>query len=151
MAERTISPGIFTSEKDLSYLPTGIAELGAAIVGPTLKGPAFIPTVIESQTEFETVFGPSYEKYYTPATVQAYLKSAGTVTVVRVLGLGGYIATSPIVLEVSESVAAILAQTKENATTTFEESIGVGTVAAFALIVSGTDIKTTYSCSLDDS
>ena len=149
--ERVISPGIFTSEKDLSFLPTAIQQLGAAIVGPTVKGPAFVPTIVESQTEFTTIFGPSYEKYYTPATIKSYLKSAGTVTVVRVLGLGGYIATSPIVLEVSGSTAAILAQTKENASTALNFSIGVGTVNAFSIIVSGSGINTTYSCSLNDA
>ena len=46
MAERIVSPGVFTNEKDLSFLPAGIAAIGAAIVGPTLKGPAFVPTVV---------------------------------------------------------------------------------------------------------
>ena len=39
MAERIVSPGVFTREKDLSFLPQGITEIGAAIVGPTKKVP----------------------------------------------------------------------------------------------------------------
>ena len=48
MAERIVSPGVFTREKDLSFLPQGISEIGAAIIGPTVKGPAFVPTQISS-------------------------------------------------------------------------------------------------------
>ena len=35
MAESIISPGVFTEERDLSFLPQGIAGIGAALVGPT--------------------------------------------------------------------------------------------------------------------
>ena len=48
MAERIVSPGVFTSEKDLSFLPQGVADIGAAIIGPTVKGPAFTPTVLNT-------------------------------------------------------------------------------------------------------
>ena len=52
MAERIVSPGVFTREKDLSFLPAGIGEIGAAIIGPTRKGPSFIPTVVSNFAEF---------------------------------------------------------------------------------------------------
>ena len=90
MAERIVSPGVFTRERDLSFLPQGISEIGAAIIGPTEKGPAFTPTQISNFQEFEEVFGNLNPKFYVPYTVEAYLRSAGTVTVVRVLGIGGY-------------------------------------------------------------
>ena len=92
MAERIVSPGVFTRERDLSFLPQGIAEIGAAIIGPTKKGPAFVPTLISNFQEFEEMFGTLDKRFYTPYTVQQYLRSAGTVTVVRVLGIGGYTA-----------------------------------------------------------
>ena len=50
--QRMISPAVFTRENDLSFLPEGIAEIGAAFVGPTLKGPAFRPVIVESQEQF---------------------------------------------------------------------------------------------------
>jgi hypothetical protein len=90
MAERIVSPGVFTRERDLSFLPTGIAAIGAAIIGPTLKGPAFVPTMIRNFTEFEEMFGSTDTRYYTPYAVEQYLRSAGTVTVVRVLNVDGY-------------------------------------------------------------
>ena len=90
MAERIVSPGVFTREKDLSFLPQGISEIGAAIIGPTKKGPAFVPTQISSFGEFQNVFGDVDSRFYVPMTVQEYLKNAPSVTIVRVLGLGGY-------------------------------------------------------------
>ena len=49
MANETIvSPGVFTRENDQSFLPQGIGQIGAAIVGPTMQGPAFVPVVIRN-------------------------------------------------------------------------------------------------------
>ena len=85
MAEQIISPGVFTRENDLSFLPQGVGAIGAAIIGPTEKGPAFVPTVVRSISEFERRFGPLSSETYIPQTVREYLKNAGTVTVCRVL------------------------------------------------------------------
>ena len=90
MAERIVSPGVFTREKDLSFLPQGITEIGAALIGPTQEGPAFVPTIIRNFGEFEDIFGKESQDFYVPFTAKQYLQSAGTVTIVRVLGLGGY-------------------------------------------------------------
>ena len=90
MAERIVSPGVFTRERDLSFLPQAIGEIGAAIIGPTAKGPAFTPTQIRSFSDFEKVFGGTDTKFYVPHTAEQYLRSAGVVTIVRVLGLNGY-------------------------------------------------------------
>ena len=90
MAEQIISPGVFTRENDLSFLPAGIQSIGAAIIGPTVKGPAFVPTVIRSFAEYERMFGSLSEKTFIPQTVREYLRNAGSVTVCRVLAGGGY-------------------------------------------------------------
>lgn len=90
MAERIVSPGVFTNEKDLSFLPTGVSEIGAVVIGPTTKGPAFVPTIVNNFNDFIAKFGGLSEETYVPYTVKSYLQSAGTVTVVRVLQEGGY-------------------------------------------------------------
>ena len=90
MAEQIISPGVFTRENDLSFLPAGIGAIGAAIVGPTIKGPAFVPTVVRSFGEYERRFGGLSSDTFVPQTVREYLKNAGTVTVCRILAGGGY-------------------------------------------------------------
>ena len=90
MAEQIISPGVFTRENDQSFLPQGVGAIGAAIVGPTVKGPAFVPTVVKSFAEYERMFGGLSSETFVPQTVREYLRNAGSVTVTRVLGGGGY-------------------------------------------------------------
>ena len=95
MAEKIISPGVFTNEVDQSFLPAGVAAIGAAIIGPTAKGPAGIPTQVTSYSEFVQVFGGAFTsgsaavegnyKYLTNYAAQEYLKYADTLTVVRIL------------------------------------------------------------------
>ena len=84
MAEKIISPGVFTQERDLSFLPQGVAQIGAVFVGPTIKGPILKPTQISSFNEFIQKFGPLTEKSYLPYAVQAYLKDAPNATIVRI-------------------------------------------------------------------
>ena len=91
MAEKIISPGVFTNEIDQSFLPSAVADIGAALVGPTLKGPAGIPTVVTSFSEFQNKFGDvlksgsnSYQ-FLTSHTAEQYLKNSNTLTVVRVM------------------------------------------------------------------
>jgi hypothetical protein len=94
MAETVLSPGVYLNENDQSFVTQGVVSTGAVIVGPTNKGAAFVPTIVRSTSEFQNRFGYSlqYKKTvtYTPQTVDAYLNSAGSVMVVRVLGGGGF-------------------------------------------------------------
>lgn len=95
MAEKIVSPGVFTNEVDQSFLPAGVAAIGAAVIGPTAKGPALVPTTVSSYSEFVNIFGGTFDsgsgaskdsyKYLTNYSAQEYLKYADTLTVVRVL------------------------------------------------------------------
>ena len=73
MAEQIISPGVFTRENDLSFLPAGIGAIGAAIVGPTVKGPAFVPTVVTSFQDYQNKFGDLSSETFVPQSVREYL------------------------------------------------------------------------------
>lgn len=90
MGEMIMSAGVFTSEKDVSYLQTGISEIGAAVIGPTLKGKAMIPTDIQSQDEAIIKYGGKYDESYVPFLIESSLKNSGVITVTRLLGLSGY-------------------------------------------------------------
>ena len=91
MAEKIISPGVFTNEIDQSFLPSAVADIGAALVGPTLKGPAGIPTVVTSYSDFQAKFGDVFKsgsdsyQFLTSHAAEEYLKNANSLTVVRVL------------------------------------------------------------------
>ena len=145
MAERIVSPGVFTREKDLSFLPQGIGEIGAALIGQSVKGPAFVPTKVESFQEFQQKFGGLTEDSYLPYTAQSYLEEAGTATIVRVLGQSGYTA-KPIALVVSSSagqlVGAVLHPTTTLGTGDFDDTTLTGvTASAFLLTLSGSSIS----------
>ena len=95
MAEKIVSPGVFTKEIDASFLPSAIGNIGAAVIGPTVKGPALVPTVVESYGEFQARFGDAflsgsnYYQYLTSHTAESYLKHGNKLTVVKVLA-GSY-------------------------------------------------------------
>ena len=97
MADKIVSPGVFTRENDLSFLQQGVADIGAAFIGPFKEGP-LVPTIVNSQAEFETLFGNVDGTYYTELAVQSYLREAGTATIARVAGIGGYTETAPLLL-----------------------------------------------------
>ena len=108
MAEKIVSPGVFTKENDLSFLQQGVADIGAAFIGPFKEGP-LVPTIVNSQTEFQQLFGTVDDTYYTPLAVQSYLREAGVATICRVAGVGGYTETAPLLLTAtSGSVSASL-------------------------------------------
>ena len=95
MAEKIVSPGVFTRERDLTFLPAGVQNIGAAIVGPTVKGPGLVPTIVSSFSEYRQIFGDSFESgsganlgyysYLTSLAAEEYLRHHDTLTVVRVL------------------------------------------------------------------
>jgi len=91
MAEKLVSPGVFTRENDLSFIAQGVGAIGGAIVGPFKQGPAFKPTIVTSPSELEDIFGAADGTYYTELTAQNYLRETGLVTICRVAGIGGYI------------------------------------------------------------
>jgi len=148
MAERIVSPGVFTNEKDLSFLPAGIAAIGAAIIGPTSQGPAFVPTVITSFDDFIAKFGGLSEETYVPYTVKSYLNSASTVTVVRVLQEGGYSARSVHIIATGSYgqrlVGVIMPTTTAGASTGYgfdASTLTTGSVTgSFGQILSGSNI-----------
>jgi hypothetical protein len=90
MAERIVSPGVFTNEVDQSFLAGGVAAIGAAIVGPTVKGPALIPTQIRNYSDFVATFGSYTDDSYVPFVVQDYLRNGSVITVTRLLYEDGY-------------------------------------------------------------
>lgn len=61
MAEAIISPGVFTRENDQSFLTQQPIQAGAAIIGPTVKGPVETPTVVTSYSEYKNKFGATFE------------------------------------------------------------------------------------------
>jgi hypothetical protein len=127
MAERIVSPGVFTRENDLSFIAQGIGEIGAAFVGPFKQGPAFVPTIVRTQSEFENIFGTPDGTYYTEYAVQNYLREAGAATVVRVAGIGGYQQAAPFAIIASGSYGQTLIATLHSTKAAGGTNVGFST------------------------
>ena len=94
-----VSPGVYTSEKDLTFVAQSVGVTTLGLVGEALKGPAFEPIFIQSYDDFVTRFGgtspttyvdsqiPKYELGY---IAKSYLSQSNQLFVTRVLGLSGY-------------------------------------------------------------
>ena len=84
MAERILSPGVFSRENDLSFITPAAGEISTALVGPATKGPVGIPTVVRSYGEYVNVFGGAFKSgsdYYTHFTTLAaekYFEQGGS-------------------------------------------------------------------------
>jgi len=91
MAEQIISPGVFQNENVPVSLEAAAAPIGAAIIGPAVKGPIGIPTLTTTYTDYVTKFGAGVVSggieysYFTGISAQNYFKQGGTnLTVIRV-------------------------------------------------------------------
>jgi hypothetical protein len=92
MAETLISPGVLARENDQSFLTSQPVTVGAAIIGPTVKGPVELPTVVTSYSEYINIFGDvltsgsNTYSYFTSATAYNYFINGGeTLLVARVV------------------------------------------------------------------
>lgn len=93
-----VSPGVYTSEKDLTFVAQSVGVTTLGLVGETLKGPAFEPILITNYDEFRNYFGYSSPakdgdgnpKYQLPYVAKSYLQESNQLFVTRVLGLTGY-------------------------------------------------------------
>jgi len=136
MAEKIVSPGVFTKENDLSFLQQGVAEIGAAFIGPFKEGP-LVPTIVNSQAEFETLFGVVDDTYYTPLAVQSYLREAGTATICRVAGVGGYTETAPLLIS-ALNLGQIDTLVSSSTLTSYTSSTGTNAGTASIQFIGGT-------------
>jgi len=93
-----VSPGVYTSEKDLTFVAQSVGVTTLGLVGETLKGPAFEPILIGNFDEYKTYFGPTSPekdgrgnpKYELSYVAKSYLQESNQLFVTRVLGLTGY-------------------------------------------------------------
>jgi hypothetical protein len=95
-----VSPGIYASETvDMKAAANSIGVTKLALVGETLKGPAFQPYWVHAPKEYASVFGGTspkkfvgskYPKYELPYIANEYLKKGTELCVVRTLGFSGY-------------------------------------------------------------
>jgi len=92
MAETLISPGVLAIENDLSFITQQPVTVGAAIIGPTVKGPVEVPTIVTSYSDYQNKFGTTFlsgsqvYSYFTSIAAYNYFNNGGqTLLVSRVV------------------------------------------------------------------
>ncbi len=130
-----VSPGVFTSEKDLTFVAQQVGVTTLGVVGETVKGPAFEPIFITDYEEYTTIFGglnanvwkngkPQFEASYIS---KQYLTESNQLFVTRILGLTGFDAGSAwaIVADANYDPSTVTTASTETFTAEFS-----GTTAA---------------------
>jgi phage tail sheath protein FI len=83
MAETLISPGVLARENDQSQVTSQPVTVGAAIIGPTVKGPVEIPTIVTSYSQYQSTFGTTFLSasgvytYFTSIAAYNYFNNGG--------------------------------------------------------------------------
>ena len=83
MAETLLSPGVLARENDNTFIQQQPVEAGAAIVGPAVKGPVEIPTLVTSYSDYQNRFGTTFESgsdeytYLTSISAYNYFQNGG--------------------------------------------------------------------------
>ena len=100
MAETLISPGVLARENDSSFVSRRPVTAGAAIIGPTVKGPVEIPTIVTTFSEYANKFGTTFESgsatnsktytYFTSIAAYNYFVNGGTSLLVARVVTGSF-------------------------------------------------------------
>jgi len=98
MAETLISPGVLARENDTSQVTSQPVQAGAAIIGPTVKGPVGIPTLVTTYSQFQQKFGTTFTSgsnsdiltYFTSIAAYNYFANGGTSLLVARVVSGSY-------------------------------------------------------------
>ena len=106
MAETLISPGVLARENDSSFVSRRPVTAGAAIIGPTVKGPVEIPTIVTTFSEYANTFGTTFDSgsatnsktytYFTSIAAYNYFVNGGTSLLVARVVTGSYTAASTL-------------------------------------------------------
>ena len=170
-----VSPGVYTSEKDLTFVAQSVGVTTLGLVGETLKGPAFEPILVGNFDEYKTYFGPTSPekdvnnnpKYELGYVSKSYLQESNQLFVTRVLGLTGYKAGKTFGIKTLGTknniiVAALRSRGHYSGETLVYEVTGntsfeisgatleSNPLAEFTIYVTGaTSLAKTFTCSLD--
>ena len=115
MSETLLSPGVSATETDISQIQKQPQELGAAIIGPTAKGPVGIPTYVSSFTEYSSIFGGSVisgsstYSYLTTVSANNYFSQGGKSLLVTRVVSGSFTPASVTIPSILNATSASFA------------------------------------------
>ena len=148
MAEVLLSPGALARENDQSFLQAQPVQAGAAIVGPTVKGPVGIPTLVTTYSQYQNKFGAVVESgsaeytYFTSISAYNYFQQGGDSLLVTRVASGSY--TSAVNTSIPNDLESGVVSTDADALltsfTSVSASIGANTGVAGTGSLSGTGV-----------
>ena len=109
MAETLISPGVLARENDISFIAPAAIEAGAAIVGPTVKGPVEEPVKVTSYGQYQNIFGTVFtsgstkQEFLTSIAVKSYFNQGGTSMLVTRVVTGSFGVASNSTISAADS------------------------------------------------
>ena len=153
MAEVLLSPGVLARENDNTFISSQPVQAGAAILGPTVKGPVGIPTIVTSYSDYQNRFGAVVESgsaeytYFTSISAYNYFQQGGDSLLVTRIVSGSYTsATSSTIFNSLES------STLENLTGATTSSFNAtGSAGGTLTGISSSNVNVTASIVLADS
>jgi phage tail sheath protein FI len=103
MAETLLSPGVLARENDQSFITAQPLQAGAAILGPTVKGPV-VPSIVTSYSQYQNKYGTTVQSgsdfytYFTSIAAYNYFQNGGDSLLVARVTNGTYTsATSSLI------------------------------------------------------
>jgi len=111
MAETLISAGVLARENDQSFITQGPVTVGAAIIGPTVKGPVEVPTVVTSYSQYQNIFGTTLTSgsgvytYFTSIAAYNYFNNGGESLLVARVKSGSFSSADATVYGESSTAA----------------------------------------------
>ena len=150
MAKFTVSPGVAISEIDNTFLVGQPGQIGAAIIGPTVKGPVEVPTLVTSYSDFQTIFGDLFisgndsYSYLTSIAAYNYFNYGGnSLTVARVVS-GSYTPATSNVNNIISSVGGAFSSASFQISASYTSS-GVGYTNGGTIKLSIPSVAGTYT------
>ena len=144
MAEVLLSPGVLARENDQSFLTTQPVQAGAAILGPTVKGPVGIPTIVTTYSDYQNVFGAKVTSgsaeytYLTSISAYNYFQQGGDSLLVTRIVTGSY--TEAVSSTIESSIEGTTPSVLTNAAAFDATGSALGT-----LVVSSSNVNVTAS------
>jgi hypothetical protein len=127
MAETLISPGVLARENDQSFITQQPVTVGAAIIGPTVKGPVEIPTVVTTYSDYLNKFGGTFlsggqeYSYFTSIAAYNYFQQGGESLLVARVASGSWDPASGSINAINTSASFTLKTISEG---TIMNSVG---------------------------
>jgi phage tail sheath protein FI len=150
MANFTVSPGLSSNEIDQTFINGQPLYPGIALIGPTVKGPYEVPTVVTSYSEFVTKFGDVFitggidYSYLTSISAFNYFNYGGKLLTVARVASGSYTTATASISNTVSSVGGTFSTASIEISSSYTAS-GVGQIGGGTLKISVPSIGSSYT------